>query len=108
VEKALEEIHQRCSKLIQARSRDGADTGLAASSFIVYFQKAHAFVRNTETLCDYNNTLLRGTLLSQARNFLDQFHTRQCEKLRMILNNEQWVSVSLGWVGVQLSVLFFS
>lgn len=93
VERALEEVHQRCSKLIQARSRDGADTGLAASSFIVYFQKAHAFVRASETLCNASNALLRGTLLQQAKAFLDQFHTRQCEKLRMILNNEQWVPV---------------
>lgn len=98
VEKALEEVHQRCSKLIQARSRDGADTGLAASSFIAYFQKAHAFVRASEALCNCSNALLRGTLLSQARAFLDQFHARQCEKLRMILNNEQWNAVRPGFV----------
>lgn len=93
IEKAVEEVHQRCSKLIQARSRDGADTGLASSSFIVYYHKSDSFISNSEEVSGQNNALLRGTLQGQARAFLEQFHARQTEKLRMILNNEHWIPV---------------
>jgi hypothetical protein len=93
IEKAVEEIHQRCSKLIQARSRDGADTGLASSSFIVYYHKSDSFISKSEEVSGQSNALLRGTLQGQARAFLEQFHARQTEKLRMILNNEHWIPV---------------
>eukprot|EP00049_Salpingoeca_infusionum_P003411 m.66374 g.66374 ORF g.66374 m.66374 type:complete len:1116 (+) comp12114_c0_seq1:279-3626(+) len=87
---AVDEVHQRCSKLIQARSRDGADASMGLQLFVNYYSAVASFITTTTHLCHHHPSSLKSTLLSQAKTFLKTFHSTRMEKLQMMLTNEHW------------------
>lgn len=70
LQKALLEIHQRVSKLIQARTRDGADANLSSGSFMVFFHQARQFVAASNDVSQHKCALLEATMRDQVSSRL--------------------------------------
>eukprot|EP00047_Mylnosiga_fluctuans_P018585 m.72626 g.72626 ORF g.72626 m.72626 type:complete len:1016 (+) comp7690_c0_seq1:32-3079(+) len=101
------QMYVRCAKLLVARTRDGMDSNLPASNFIELFQITQAFMAAGETIAQGSYPELRGALLTQAKRFLDRFHSRQKEKLQLLLSNENWSQVDVpSECQVQVDILF--
>jgi len=58
--------------------------------FIREYEVAQTFIRKTEKLTGKSCTVLRNTLLAQARKLVDKFHQKQKEKMLSHLANEMW------------------
>ncbi|XP_065066741.1 vacuolar protein sorting-associated protein 54-like isoform X1 [Rhopilema esculentum] len=87
---ACELAQIRCSKLITMRSKGGALDQLSSSDFVLLARAVEGFVTDCEKVCGRQSHNLRGTLLSQAKRFVEKFHEERKNKLGLILDNERW------------------
>lgn len=58
--------------------------------FMREYEVAQSFIRKTEKVTGKSCTVLRNTLLGQARKLVDTFHRKQKEKMMSHLANEMW------------------
>jgi vacuolar protein sorting-associated protein 54 len=63
---ALNETHLRCSKLVQARVRDGADVRLALPAYLDYLKLARRFIAESSTISGYKCPLFEATVRDQV------------------------------------------
>ncbi|XP_035680170.1 vacuolar protein sorting-associated protein 54-like isoform X2 [Branchiostoma floridae] len=82
--------HDRCLKLLMARSKDGFLERLTSSEFVQLSRAIEGFVKDCEQVCGRRSTSLRGGLQSQANRFVNRFHEERKTKLSLILDSERW------------------
>ncbi|XP_066279264.1 vacuolar protein sorting-associated protein 54-like isoform X1 [Branchiostoma lanceolatum] len=82
--------HDRCLKLLMARSKDGFLERLTSSEFVQLSRAIEGFVKDCEEVCGRRSTSLRGGLQSQANRFVNRFHEERKTKLSLILDSERW------------------
>lgn len=82
--------HDRCVKVIVARSKDGFLERLSSSEFVMLSRTVENFVTDCELTCGRRSTSLRLSLQSQATKFVNRFHEERRQKLSLILDNERW------------------
>ncbi|KAK3094215.1 hypothetical protein FSP39_025511 [Pinctada imbricata] len=87
---ACDHAHDRCVKVIVARSKDGFLERLSSSEFVSLSREVENFVNDCESLCGRRSTSLRCSLQSQATKFVSRFHDERRTKLSLILDNERW------------------
>lgn len=93
--KACELAQSRCSKIILMRSKEGALDKLSSKDFVILARIVERFVLDCETVSGKKSLNLRGTLLSQAKRFIERFHEERKHKLSNILDNERWKQVDV-------------
>lgn len=82
--------HDRCVKVITARSKDGFLERLSSSEFVALSREVEKFVTDCETISGRRCMSLRFSLQSQASKFVNRFHEERRTKLSLILDNERW------------------
>ncbi|XP_059162302.1 vacuolar protein sorting-associated protein 54-like [Physella acuta] len=82
--------HDRCVKVINARSKDGFLDRLSSAEFVSLSRSIESFVTDTEQVCGRKSMSLRGVLQTQANKFVARFHEERKNKLSLILDNERW------------------
>ncbi|KAL8589719.1 hypothetical protein ACOMHN_027227 [Nucella lapillus] len=82
--------HDRCVKVMTARSKDGFLERLSSSEFVNLSREVESFMSETERVCGRASVSLRGSLQSQANKFVTRFHEERKTKLSLILDNERW------------------
>ncbi|CAG2224244.1 VPS54 [Mytilus edulis] len=82
--------HDRCVKVIVARSKDGFLERLSSTEFVQLSRTVENFVTDCEFTCGRRSTSLRLSLQSQATKFVNRFHEERRQKLSLILDNERW------------------
>ncbi|KAI9090080.1 Vps54-like protein-domain-containing protein [Phlyctochytrium arcticum] len=80
--------HVRCAKLLGVRSEQNAQ--LNPPQFFQLFGATWEFVVGGEALCGRMCFGLKGTLLSQAKAFINRFHEEKHKQLAHIVENEKW------------------
>eukprot|EP00041_Stephanoeca_diplocostata_P032677 m.1054671 g.1054671 ORF g.1054671 m.1054671 type:complete len:1074 (+) comp24191_c0_seq1:218-3439(+) len=90
-----EEMHSRLSKLILARKHEQTDLSISVDMFVSEFRVVFTFIAATETVNGKPCATLRGTVLSQAKKFMEYFHSKQKEKLAHLLANERWTRANV-------------
>lgn len=87
---ACELAQTRCSKVIIMRAKGGLLDKLSSKDFVVLARIVEKFASDCETVSGRQSHNLRGTLLSQAKNFISRFHEERKHKLSNILDIERW------------------
>ncbi|EDV24143.1 uncharacterized protein TRIADDRAFT_27025, partial [Trichoplax adhaerens] len=87
---ACELSHVRLAKLLGIRAKDDCLERLTSSDFMVLIRSIHQFIAETEGICGRQMHSLSGTLMAQARKFVEKFHDERRTKISLILDNEQW------------------
>ncbi|XP_033735707.1 vacuolar protein sorting-associated protein 54-like [Pecten maximus] len=82
--------HDRCVKVIVARSKDGFLERLSSNEFVNLSRVVEGFVNDCEGVCGRRSASLRLSLQSQASRFVNRFHDERRTKLSLILDNERW------------------
>ncbi|OCT79700.1 hypothetical protein XELAEV_18026507mg [Xenopus laevis] len=82
--------HDRCSKFLLARAKEGFLEKLNSAEFVSLSRAVEAFVLDTEKICGRRSMSLRGALQSQANKFVNRFHDERKTKLSLLLDNERW------------------
>ncbi|CCM02241.1 uncharacterized protein FIBRA_04322 [Fibroporia radiculosa] len=85
---ATELAHARASKVVAARAEQHA--ALDLPSFCSLFDESWKFVVESEMVCRRMIVGLRGTLISQAKGFLQTFHQAQISHSAKLVEDEQW------------------
>ena len=85
---ATELAHSRASKVLSIRSEKHASLSLA--EFLRIFNETWTFVIKTETICRKMVIGLRGTIVSQAKAFLQAMHQRRISESAKFVEEEQW------------------
>ncbi|EMD38072.1 hypothetical protein CERSUDRAFT_113213 [Gelatoporia subvermispora B] len=85
---AAELANARASKVISIRSEQHA--ALDLHSFWVFFNESWDFVVKSEIICRRMIVGLRGTVISQAKTFLQTFHQAQISQSAKLVEDEQW------------------
>ncbi|CAG8644012.1 7580_t:CDS:10 [Funneliformis caledonium] len=86
---AADLAHVRCANLIAVRADQNAQ--LNQKDFYRLFNVTSAFVLECESLCGRMCYGLRGTIMSQAKAFLNHFHMEKTRQAAALVENEQWV-----------------
>ncbi|RIA79873.1 Vps54-like protein [Glomus cerebriforme] len=86
---AADLAHVRCANLIAVRADQNAQ--LNQKDFYRLFNVTSAFVLECEGLCGRMCYGLRGTIMSQAKAFLNHFHMERTRQAATLVENEQWV-----------------
>ncbi|TPX56657.1 hypothetical protein PhCBS80983_g04395 [Powellomyces hirtus] len=97
--------HVRCAKLIGVRSDQNAQ--LAPAEFFRLFGATWEFIVGGETLCGRMCFGLKGTLLSQAKAFINRFHEEKSKQIAHIVENEQWAQAEVPLDFQQLVLQYF-
>ena len=84
----IELAHSRASKILNIRAEQHA--GLDLRSFLEVFNETWAFVIRTETICRKMFVSLRGTIVSQAKAFLQSTHQNRIGQSAKLVEEEQW------------------
>lgn len=87
---AFELIQTTCSKVITMRAKGGALDSLSSNEFVDLARAVEQFASDCEAVCGRQSHHLRGTLLSQAKKFVEKFHEERKHKLSNILDIERW------------------
>ncbi|XP_014669126.1 PREDICTED: vacuolar protein sorting-associated protein 54-like [Priapulus caudatus] len=82
--------HDRCTKLLTAKAKDGFLEKLMPTEFVQLSRSIEQFATECERICGRRSTSLRGGLQSQANRFVNRFHEERKQKLGLILDNERW------------------
>ncbi|OCH88200.1 Vps54-domain-containing protein [Obba rivulosa] len=85
---AAELANARASKVISIRAEQHAVLDLY--SFWVLFNESFDFVVKSEVICRRMIVGLRGTVISQAKTFLQTFHQAQISQSAKLVEDEQW------------------
>uniref|UniRef100_A0A7M5WYY1 Vacuolar protein sorting-associated protein 54 n=1 Tax=Clytia hemisphaerica TaxID=252671 RepID=A0A7M5WYY1_9CNID len=93
--KACELAQSRCSKIIIMRSKDGSLDRLSSKDFVTLARIVERFALDCEGVSGRQSHNLRGTLLTQAKRFIERFHSERLHKLSNILDNERWKQVDV-------------
>uniref|UniRef100_UPI00358EE300 vacuolar protein sorting-associated protein 54 n=1 Tax=Myxine glutinosa TaxID=7769 RepID=UPI00358EE300 len=88
---AGEACHDRCVKLLAARTKDGALERLTPPEFVSLSRIAESFLAESEKVTGGGGGgPLRAALQSQAARFLRRFHLERRHKLELLLDAERW------------------
>ncbi|TPX64370.1 hypothetical protein SpCBS45565_g05926 [Spizellomyces sp. 'palustris'] len=98
--------HVRCAKLIGVRSEQNAQ--LNPADFFRLFGATWEFVGGGEALCGRMCFGLKGTLLSQAKAFINRFHEEKAKQVAHIVENEQWAQAEVPEDFQHLAEQFFA
>ncbi|CAL4068333.1 unnamed protein product [Meganyctiphanes norvegica] len=82
--------HDRCAKLLHARSRDHGLDKMKASEFLTLSRIIETFVVDTEKVCGRKSTTFRMGLQGQATRFVSRFHEERDARLKLNLGSERW------------------
>ncbi|CDO76445.1 hypothetical protein BN946_scf184781.g22 [Trametes cinnabarina] len=85
---AAELANALASKVISIRAEQ--HTVLDLSSFCALFNESWDFVVKSETICRRMIVGMRGTIVSQAKAFLQHFHQTQLSHSAKLVEDEQW------------------
>ncbi|KAH9950264.1 Vps54-domain-containing protein [Amylocystis lapponica] len=85
---AAELANTRASKVIALRAEQ--HTALNLQSFCSIFNESWDFVVKSEIICRRMIVGLRGTIVSQAKTFLQTFHQAQITHSAKLVEDEQW------------------
>ena len=85
--------HDRCAKLLHARSRNNGLAKMSVNEFMNLSGVIEAFVSATEKICGRKSTPFRQGLQGQCIVFVQRFHTDREGRLRANLGNERWKAV---------------
>ncbi|KAL6301781.1 Vps54-like protein-domain-containing protein [Sparassis latifolia] len=85
---AAELANSRASKVIALRSEQ--HTALDLPSFCSLFNESWDFVVKSEVICRRMIVGLRGTMVGQAKTFLQTFHQSQITHSAKLVEDEQW------------------
>ncbi|RIB18550.1 Vps54-like protein [Gigaspora rosea] len=85
--------HVWCANLISIRADQ--NTYLNLKDFYRLFNVTWAFVLECENLCGRTCYGLRGTITSQAKAFLNNFHTERIKQEAASVENEQWAQAEV-------------
>ncbi|KAI0807877.1 Vps54-like protein-domain-containing protein [Fomes fomentarius] len=85
---AAELANARASTVISIRAEQ--HIALDLPSFCALFNESWDFVVKSETICRRMIVGLRGTIVSQAKSFLQQFHQSQLNQSAKLVEDEQW------------------
>ncbi|KAJ1026761.1 hypothetical protein NDA16_002058 [Ustilago loliicola] len=91
---SAEQAHTLCARLLALRATTHAT--LELPPFLVIFQLCWGFVLSSEQLCRKMIVGLRGTVLSQAKGFLANFHRRRIERAAKAVEEETWAQAEVG------------
>ncbi|KXS21457.1 Vps54-domain-containing protein [Gonapodya prolifera JEL478] len=80
--------HMRAAKLLGVRSDQNAK--LNAKDFFRFFSSTSDFVTVGEQLCGRMCFGLKGTIMSQAKAFLHNFHDEKMKQTATLIENEPW------------------
>ncbi|XP_037784304.1 vacuolar protein sorting-associated protein 54-like isoform X1 [Penaeus monodon] len=90
---ACDYAHDRCAKLLHARSRDHGLDKMTASEFLALSRIIEDFVADTESVCGRKSTSFRMGLQGQATRFVSRFHEEREARLKLNLSSERWRAV---------------
>lgn len=90
---ACDYAHDRCAKLLHARSREHGLDKMTASEFLTLSRIIEDFVADTEKVCGRKSTSFRMGLQGQATRFVGRFHEERDERYKLNMNNERWRAV---------------
>lgn len=90
---ATELTHTRCAKLIAIRAEQ--NTQLNPIDFYRLFNAAWEFVLVSEQLFGKMGFGLKGSILAQAKSYLNHFHEERMKQITLLLENEQWVQADI-------------
>lgn len=90
---ATELAHSRTSKVLSIRSEKHAS--LALPEFLSIFNETWEFIIKTETICRRMVIGLRGTIVSQAKAFLQSMHQRRISDSAKFVEEEQWSATDI-------------
>ncbi|RUS32349.1 hypothetical protein BC938DRAFT_475645 [Jimgerdemannia flammicorona] len=85
--------HVRCAKLVGVRADQNAQ--LNPTDFYRLFGVTWKFVVEGEGLCGRTCYGLRGTIMSQAKSFLNHFHMEKMKQQTLLIENEQWIQAGV-------------
>ncbi|OSX65343.1 hypothetical protein POSPLADRAFT_1133849 [Postia placenta MAD-698-R-SB12] len=85
---ASELAHVRASRVVALRAEQHA--ALDLPSFCALFNESWTFVIETEKICRRMIVGLRGTVVSQAKSFLQTYHQAQISHSAKLVEDEQW------------------
>ncbi|KAH9848897.1 Vps54-like protein-domain-containing protein [Lenzites betulinus] len=85
---AAELANTRASKVLSVRAEQ--HTALDLPSFCALFNESWDFVVKSEIICRRMIVGLRGTIVSQAKSFLQHFHQTQLSQSAKLVEDEQW------------------
>lgn len=88
-----EEAEQRVARMLRARSEQNAR--IAVGDFATLFSTCIGFVGTVETIAGRQCYGLRPTVLAQAKQFLDTFHSNRLSSLALLLENEDWTQAQV-------------
>ncbi|EPQ30361.1 uncharacterized protein PFL1_01887 [Pseudozyma flocculosa PF-1] len=86
--------HVLTARLISVRSSTHAAMDLAP--FLAVFQLCWSYVLSSELVCRRMIVGLRGSVLSQAKGFLSQFHRKRIERAAKAVEEETWAQSDVG------------
>ncbi|CAG8433685.1 11264_t:CDS:10 [Ambispora gerdemannii] len=90
---AADLVHVRCANLIGMRAEQNAR--LNPKDFYRLFNVTWDFILEGENLCGHMCFGLRGTIMSQAKSFLNHFHMEKMNSAASGIDNEQWVQTGV-------------
>ncbi|KAI0636410.1 Vps54-like protein-domain-containing protein [Trametes polyzona] len=85
---AAELANARASKVMSVRAEQ--HTALDLPSFCALFNESWDFVVKSEIICRRMIVGLRGTIVGQAKSFLQHFHQTQLSQSAKLVEDEQW------------------
>ncbi|TFK42347.1 Vps54-like protein-domain-containing protein [Crucibulum laeve] len=85
---AAELSNTQAAKIISYRGEQHA--ALDLPEFLTFFNDSWAFVVKCEVICKRMIVGLRGTVVSQAKVFLQQFHQARISRSAKLVEDEQW------------------
>jgi vacuolar protein sorting-associated protein 54 len=90
---ATDFTHTRCAKLLVVRSEQNSQ--LNPKDFYRLFHASWEFLIAGEQLCGKMCFGLKGSLLSQAKSFINYFHEEKSKQIALLLENEQWLQADI-------------
>ncbi|KAK3887502.1 hypothetical protein Pcinc_008414 [Petrolisthes cinctipes] len=90
---ACDYAHDRCAKLLHARSRDHGLDKMTANEFLRLSRIIEEFVADTERVCGWKSISFRMGLQGQASRFVSRFHEERDARYKLNMKNERWRAV---------------
>ena len=90
---AVDLTHVRCAKLIAVRQEQNSQ--LNPKDFYRLFNASWEFLISGEQLCGKMCFGLKGSILSQAKSFINYFHEEKSKQIALLLDNEQWMQADI-------------
>ncbi|KAJ3178270.1 hypothetical protein HDU85_005267 [Gaertneriomyces sp. JEL0708] len=98
--------HVRCAKLIGVRSEQNSQ--LSPADFFKLYGTTWEFIAGGEALCGRMCFGLKGTLISQAKTFINRFHEERSKQVAHLVETEQWTQSEVPADFQQLTNQFLS